>query len=140
MSFNPIDYDIPDSYRHWQGDTAEDYIGPFFFFMDGEHPRTAFRVQARHCNAHQTVHGGVLMSFADYTLCLGANGGSEAESVVTVSCNNEFVAPAIEGELVTGEAETIRRGRNIVFMRCALRAGDQIVLTSSAVIKRLDKK
>ena len=140
MSFNPIDYDIPDRYRHWQGDTAEDYIGPFFFYMDGEHPRTAFRVQARHCNAHQTVHGGVLMSFADYTLCLGANGGSEAESVVTVSCNNEFVAPASEGELVTGEAETIRRGRNIVFMRCALCVGEQIVLTSSAVIKRLGKK
>ena len=65
MSFNPEDYDIPESYRHWEGDAAEDYIGPFFFYMDGEHPRTAFRVQARHCNAHQTVHGGVLMSFAD---------------------------------------------------------------------------
>lgn len=140
MSFNPEDYDIPGSYRHWEGDAAEDYIGPFFFYMDGEHPRTAFRVQARHCNAHQTVHGGVLMSFADYTLCLGANGGSESESVVTVSCNNEFIAPASEGALITGEAETIRRGRNMVFMRCLLRAGDQIVLTSSAVIKRLGKK
>ena len=59
MSFNPIDYDIPDGYRHWQGDTAEDYIGPFFFYMEGEDPRTAFRVQARHCNAHQTVDCGV---------------------------------------------------------------------------------
>ena len=135
--FKPKDYGISGRYRHWQGDTAEDHIGPFFFYMDGKHPRTAFRVQARHCNAHQTAHGGVLMSFADYTLCLGANGGLEAESVATVSCNNEFVAPASEGELIMGEAETIRRGRNIVFMRCVLRAGDQTVLTSSAVIKRL---
>ncbi|HBW82404.1 MAG TPA: thioesterase [Gammaproteobacteria bacterium] len=140
MSFKPIDYDISDCYRHWQGDMAEDHIGPFFFYMDGTHPRTAFRAQARHCNAHKTVHGGVLMSLADYTLCLGANGGSEAESVVTVSCNNEFVAPASEGDLIMGEAETIRRGRNMVFMRCVLRSGEQIVLTSSAVIKRLGKK
>lgn len=136
MSFNPAEYDIPANYRHWEGDTAEDSIGPFFFYMDGDNPRTAFRVQAHNCNAHNTVHGGVLMAFADYTLCLGANGG-ESESVVTVTCNNEFVAPANEGDLILGEAETIRRGRSIVFMRCTLRTGERVILTSSAVIKRI---
>lgn len=136
MSFNPAEYDIPANYRHWEGDTAEDSIGPFFFYMDGDSPRTAFRVQAHNCNAHNTVHGGVLMAFADYTLCLGANGG-ESESVVTVTCNNEFVAPANEGDLILGEAETIRRGRSIVFMRCTLRTGERVILTSSAVIKRI---
>ena len=140
MSFDPVDYDIPSSYKHWEGDTAEDYIGPFFFFMDGEHPRTAFRVQAHHCNAHNTLHGGVLMAFADYTLCLGANAGSNEESVATVTCNNEFVAPAHHGELVVGEAETIRRGRSMVFMRCTLQVDERVVLTSSAVIKRLQNK
>ena len=139
MSFDPVDYGIPETYRHWEGDKAEDYIGPFFFYMDGEHPRTAFRVQAHNCNAHHTVHGGVLMAFADYTLCLGANGG-ESESVVTVTCNNEFIAPASEGDLITGEAETIRRGRSMVFMRCTLRSGEQTVLTSSAVIKRISNR
>ncbi|HBJ90941.1 MAG: PaaI family thioesterase [Pseudomonadales bacterium] len=139
MSFNPAEYDIPANYRHWEGDTAEDSIGPFFFYMDGDNPRTAFRVQAHNCNAHNTVHGGVLMAFADYTLCLGANGG-ESESVATVTCNNEFVAPANEGDLILGEAETIRRGRSIVFMRCTLRTGEQVILTSSAVIKRIGNR
>ena len=139
MSFNPAEYDIPANYRHWEGDTAEDSIGPFFFYMDGDIPRTAFRVQAHNCNAHNTVHGGVLMAFADYTLCLGANGG-ESESVATVTCNNEFVAPANEGDLILGEAETIRRGRSIVFMRCTLRTGEQVILTSSAVIKRIGNR
>lgn len=139
MSFNPAEYDIPANYRHWEGDTAEDSIGPFFFYMDGDNPRTAFRVQAHNCNAHNTVHGGVLMAFADYTLCLGANGG-ESESVATVTCNNEFVAPANEGDLILGEAETIRRGRSIVFMRCTLRTGVQVILTSSAVIKRVGNR
>ncbi len=139
MSFNPAEYEIPANYRHWEGDTAEDSIGPFFFYMDGDNPRTAFRVQAHNCNAHNTVHGGVLMAFADYTLCLGANGG-ESESVATVTCNNEFVAPANEGDLILGEAETIRRGRSIVFMRCTLRTGVQVILTSSAVIKRIGNR
>lgn len=139
MSFKPEDYDIPSHYQHWQGDKAEDFIGPFFFFMEGPHSRTAFRIQEHHCNAHDSVHGGVLMSFADYTLCLGANGGS-SESVATVSCNNEFVAPAYQGELVLGQAETIRRGRSIVFVRCTLAVEDRIVLSSSAVIKRIQNQ
>ena len=91
MSIKPEDYEIDSNYRHWEGDKAEDYIGPFFFVMDGENTRTAFRVQEHHCNAHDSLHGGVLMALADYTLCICANGG-ETASVVTVSCNSEFIA------------------------------------------------
>lgn len=136
MHPEPEDFDIPANYQHWNGDKAEDYIGPFFFYMEGDHPRTAFRVQEHNCNAHDSVHGGVLMTFADYTLCLGANGGG-SESVATVSCNNEFVAPAFNGELILGQAETIRRGRSIVFVRCTLAVDDRVILVSSAVIKRI---
>ena len=107
MSFKPEDYDIPSHFKHWMGDKAEDYIGPFFFHMDGDTPRSAFRVQQHNCNAHDSVHGGVLMTFADYTLCLGANMG-ESESVATVSLSNEFIAPAYKGDLVEGECEKPR--------------------------------
>ena len=30
MKFNPKDYNIPEEYRHWHGDKAEDFLGPFF--------------------------------------------------------------------------------------------------------------
>jgi uncharacterized protein (TIGR00369 family) len=136
---NPEDYNVPSNYRHWVGDTAEDYLGPFFFNMDGEHPRTAFRIQEHHCNAHDTIHGGILMSLADYTLCLGANGGLESESVVTVSCNSEFIAPASQGDLILGTGEVVRSGGSIVFMRCVLKVEDTVVLVSSGVIKRIRK-
>jgi len=139
MKFRPEDYQIDSNYRHWEGDKAEDYIGPFFFVMDGENTRTAFRVQEHHCNAHDTLHGGVLMALADYTLCICANGG-ESESVATVSCNSEFVGPASHGDLVEGRGELIRRGGSLVFSRCELFVGEKTVLTSSAVIKLLRKK
>ena len=135
----PADYNVPVEYRHWVGDKAEDFIGPFFFYMDGDNPRTAFRVREQNCNAHDSVHGGVLMAFADYTLCLGANGG-ESESVATVSQNNEFIAPAYLGDLVLGRGEVIRRSRSIVFVRCELFVADRTVLTASAVIKRIQNK
>ncbi|MBQ14603.1 MAG: PaaI family thioesterase [Gammaproteobacteria bacterium] len=136
MAIHPTEYDIPASYQHWVGDKAEDYIGPFFFYMDGENPRTAFRIQQHNCNAHDSVHGGVLMAFADYTLCLCANGGSY-ESVATVSCNNEFTAPAYLGDLLQGSGEVTKRGGSMVFARCVLRVEDTVILTSSAVIKRI---
>ena len=139
MSLKPEDYAIDANYRHWEGDKAEDYLGPFFFVMEGENPKTAFRVQEHHCNAHDSLHGGVMMAMADYTLCLCANGG-ESESVATVSCNSEFVAPAFLGDLVEGRGELIRRGGSIVFSRCILTVGKQVVLTSSAVIKRIRRK
>jgi len=139
MTISPEEYNVPSNYHHWLGDKAEDHIGPFFFYMDGENPCTAFRVQAHNCNAHDSVHGGVLMTLADYTLCLGANGGT-SESVATVSFNSEFVAPAYLDDLILGRAQVIRRGRSIVFCRCELAVGDQIVLVASAVIKRIQNK
>ena len=136
MSIKPEYYQLPSNYRHWEGDTAEDYIGPFFFYIDGETPRTAFRIQEHHCNAHNSVHGGVLMAFADYTLCIGANMG-ESESVATVSCNNEFVAPAYQGDLLEAECVVVRRGKSLVFTRCEVRVGGKSILNSSGVIKRI---
>ena len=136
MSIKPEDYQIASNYRHWKGDTAEDYIGPFFFYIDGETPRTAFRIQEHHCNAHNSIHGGVLMAFADYTLCIGANMG-ESESVATVSCSNEFVAPAYQGDLLEAECVVVRRGKSLVSTRCEVRVGDKPILNSSGVIKRI---
>ena len=139
MKMNPKDYDIPEDYRHWHGDKAEDFLGPFFFRTEGDVIHTAFRVEERHCNAHESLHGGVMMTFGDYTLCLAANGGAE-ESVATVTCNNEFVAPAHLGDLVLGRSELVRRGRSLVFARGELRVDDQVILTCSAVIKLLKKR
>ncbi len=138
MSIKPEDYNVPSQYRHWVGDKAEDLIGPFFFHMEGEHPRTAFRVREQHCNAHDSVHGGVLMTFADYTLCMGANGGT-SESVITVSLNSEFTAPAFNGDLIEGRGQVMRRGKSMVFVRCELLANNEIVLVASAVIKLIKK-
>jgi len=136
MKFKPENYDIPADYRHWHGDRAEDFLGPFFFKLNGDAIHTAFRVEERHCNAHNSLHGGVMMTFADYTLCLAANGGGE-QSVATVTCNNEFVAPAHKGDLVLGRCEVVRRGRSLVFTRGELLVDGKIILSCSGVIKLL---
>ena len=142
-AFKPTDYGIEKHYRHWDGDPAEDAVGPFFFHADENNkpPRmlTAFRSEARHCNAHGSVHGGILMTFADYTLCLAANGGSQ-ESMATVTQNCEFAAPAFADDIIRGEAEVLRAGRSMLFVRGVLRRGDGTpVMNASAVIMRVKK-
>lgn len=138
MDIIPAEFGIPAHYRHWVGDGAEDHIGPFFFHVDAGNIRTAFRICAQHCNAHNSVHGGVLMAFADYTLCLGANGGTQ-ESVITVTCNNEFTSPAFIGDLVEGFCQVIKRGKSMVFVRSELKVKDEVILMSSGVVKRIQK-
>jgi uncharacterized protein (TIGR00369 family) len=140
LNFNPKDYGIDEDFAHWEGDAAEDHIGPFFFKFDGGVLKSAFRVEERHCNSHESIHGGVLMTFADYTLCVAANGGSHDESVSTVSCSNEFLAPALPGTVLIGSAEVTRKGGSLVFVRVVIRSGEQVVLTSSAVVKRLRQR
>lgn len=135
----PQDYDVPTQYSHWEGDPAEDRIGPFFFRIERGVVYSAFRVQAQHCNSHASAHGGLLMAFADYTLCIAANEGTN-EGVVTVSCSNEFIGPAVAGDLVCGRSEVTRRGGSLVFVRVVLSVEGRPILTSSGIIKRLRAK
>jgi uncharacterized protein (TIGR00369 family) len=130
--------ELPTGYEHWHGDRAEDHNGPFYFKLDGDDIVTAFRVPSENCNAHNTLHGGILMMFADYTLCLAAIGGTH-EGVVTVTCNNEFVGPAFEGNLVTGRGEVTRKGGSLIFARAVIEANGKPILTSSAVLKRVPR-
>ena len=77
--------------------------------------------------------------FADYTVCIAALGGAQ-ESVVTVTCNNEFIGPAASGDVVEGLGEVTRSGGSLIFTRATLRANGRIILTASAVIKKLNGK
>ena len=129
---------FPAGYQTDSGyDQAEDHIGPFYFKHEGDAYEFAFLAGAQHCNANQIVHGGVLMTFADYGLCMVATDGYEAESCVTVSFNSEFVAAAEIGQIVTCQAEVMRKTRSMVFVRGQVYAQNEIVMSFSAVVKRL---
>ncbi|MEM7344403.1 MAG: PaaI family thioesterase [Chloroflexota bacterium] len=135
--FTPQDYDIPEHFKHWNGDPAEDHIGPFFYYRDENGTiNTALRVQAHHCNVYKITHGGILMAFADYTLGITAM-ESENDQIVTISCNNEFVNHASEGDLIVGHGELVRPTRSLVFTRATLTVGERTLLTSSGIFKRI---
>ena len=80
------------------------------------------------------MHGGVLLTLADYTLCLAGMDNSQ-QGCMTVSLSSEFLAPAQAGQQLRGLGIRTRAGHKLRFVRCDIRAGETLVLTASAVLK-----
>jgi len=57
-------------WRCWREDPFEQAAGPFYYRVDELGPVAAFRAGAKHMNLGASVHGGCLMSFADFAPCL----------------------------------------------------------------------
>ena len=118
-------------------DPAEDHIGPFYFRQVGGEMECAFVAEQKHCNANGTVHGGVLMTFADYALCMAATDGYEGESCVTVSFSCEFLAAAELQGVVSCKPKVTRKTGGMVFLTGEVMCNEALCLTCSAVVKRL---
>lgn len=137
------DFNIDSSFRHWPGDAAEDRAGPFFSRFNETGIESRFRSSPDNANMFGQVHGGVLMTFADYTLCMAAccdPDSGEMTPLVTVSMNSEFVSSAQAGDLVCGQASITRRGGSLVFVRGQLSVEDRVVMSCSAVLKLIRQR
>jgi uncharacterized protein (TIGR00369 family) len=132
---------FPEGYSTDPGfDPAEDYIGPFYYRKDESGWSYAIKAEARHCNTNGIVHGGVLMTLADFGLCMQATNHYDKESCVTVSFNCEFVAAAQIGDLIECTAGVTRKTGSMAFVRGEVFTGETVVMTFSAVVKRLYDK
>lgn len=129
---------LPEEYQTDEGfDPCEDHIGPFYYKRDGDRFRYAFRVEDQHCNTHGIVHGGVLMTFADYALCMEATSHYADESCITVSFSCEFVSAARLGSLVECTANVTRKTGSLTFVTGEVMEKEDVIFTFSAVVKRL---
>ena len=60
--------------------------------------------------------------------------------MVTVTCNNEFIGPAFDGDLVIGRGEVTRKGGSLIFVRAIIEVDGKPILTSSGVVKRVKRR
>ena len=127
-------------WQTWIRDSFENHIGPFWhrFEADGR-VRCAFRVEKKHLNGSQNVHGGCFMAFADY--CLFAIGRHALQGKgVTVNFACEFLDAGHEGELIECTGEVTRAGGSLIFLRGEMTAGESRLFTFSGTIKRVKRK
>jgi uncharacterized protein (TIGR00369 family) len=125
-------------WQHWVGDTYEDHTGPFYFREEPDGSiRCAFRAGPQHMNASGHMHGGCMLTFADYALFMIGNKSMENGAGVTVSLNGEFIGPAELGDLVEATGEVVRAGGSLIFMRGLISTGGRPMMTFSGVVKRV---
>ena len=129
---------LPSDYQVYEyDDPFEDHVGPLGYKVVDGTITFAFLADARHRNTAGTVHGGMLMTFADFALCLTATWDQPGEKCVTVSCNSEFVAPGRPGDVIEASGEVVRRTRSLTFVRGQVYANERILLNYSAIVKRI---
>ena len=114
---------LPAGYsKYAYNDAFEELVGLLGYKVEGDTISFAFRADARHRNTGDSIHGGMLMTFADFALCLTAVWNQPEERCVTVSLNCEFVAAGREGDLIESVCEVVRG---------TLFVGDRILLNFS---------
>jgi len=125
-------------------DPFEDHAGPFYrrILPSGE-ILCAFEAQQQHGNNSGSVHGGMLMTFADFALFALSDTGLHSP-MVTISFNAEFTAPAYVGDLVEARGDIVRRTKSLIFIRGQIFVRDEpeerLVLNFSGIIKKAREK
>ena len=114
------------------------FVGPFYRLPDAEAgtiKRLAFVITEKHMNAAGSVHGGMLMSFADMAMSRTARSDDGNATVSTVSVNCDFVGPARLNDVVEARVRVSRRARTMVFLAAELVAGDRLLLVATGLWK-----
>ncbi len=111
--------------------------GPLYGKREGNKLVLGLRVEQRHCNIGGICHGGMLMTFADMQLSLGARFDSQEEFgfMPTVNMTADFLAPAALGAWVEGRTELLRATRNLIFCQCIVSSNGAPAVRASGIMK-----
>ena len=128
-------------WKVWSSDPFELLAGPFYS-RETEDGRMvcAFRAEAKHMNGGGFMHGGCLMTFADYALFAIADKALMDTGSVTASLNGEFIDSAHVGDLIEASGEVVRAGGSLVFIRGLVTTGGRPLLNFSAIVKKVRRK
>jgi uncharacterized protein (TIGR00369 family) len=128
-------------WKLWSTDPFELHAGPFYQKTDeAGQVVCAFRAERKHMNGGGFMHGGCLLTFADYALfCIGADALAGTGSV-TASLSGEFLDAAQEGELIEARGEVTRGGKSLVFIRGMVTTSDRPLLTFNGIVKKVRRK
>ena len=130
-------------WHYWDGDAYESQlVGPFYMKKDDNGEMVgAFRAEPSHMNGHGNMHGGCMMSFADFGLFVITDEIINDETPgVTLSMNSEFLSAASVGDLMEVRGEVLKAGRSVVFVRGVVTANGTPCLNFSGTIKILRKR
>lgn len=129
-------------WTYWPEEAFEaQTAGPFYMKADENGDIvSAFRAEEKHMNGGGVVHGGALMSFADFALFAISSKEKPDTYGLTVAFASEFLAGAKLGALMEARGEVLRAGRSIIFVRGIVTGDGEPVLNFSGTIKKIKPK
>lgn len=97
-----------------------------------------FRVTRAHTNPLGMCHGGMLATFADMLVPMAGLYQSQGERrfLPTIGLQLDFLAPAPEGAWVQGQADVLRKTRNLVFGQGLVTVDGELALRVSGIFKQ----
>lgn len=113
-----------------------DQNGPLYGRWRQQRFTLGLRIEARHCNPAMTCHGGMIMTFADMSLLIGASLQANLQQyLLTVNLTTDFIGPANQGEWLEGDCEVTRASKNLVFAHGMLQAEGRSVARINGLFK-----
>ena len=127
---------------HWNHDPFETRSGPFFMRReaDGSYV-SAFRAEPRHMNGGGFMHGGCLMTFADFALfAIATDELADGGQAVTMNLASDFLGSAQPGALMEARGEVTRGGGKTIFVRGLITADGAPCLSFTGIIRKLARR
>ncbi|MGD9885456.1 MAG: PaaI family thioesterase [Reyranella sp.] len=127
-------------------DPFEDHVGPFYFRISGDASRAGsvhcvLPTLPRHGNYVGGVHGGAILTFADYALCLvagrAADGGTNTSFAMTVSIAVEFLDAGRIGPPLEATGEPLQVTGRLAFARGSLSQEGRTIALWSGVVRHV---
>jgi uncharacterized protein (TIGR00369 family) len=109
------------------------HLGPMYFKRCEDLMVVGLRVEDKHRNRGQMMHGGMICTLADTASHWAAkNARQPASMMLTTGLSVNLMGNAAPGEWVEARVEVLRAGRSIVFTNCQICCGDKTIAQASA--------
>ena len=86
------------------------------------------------------MHGGCMMTFADFALFAIATDILNGDHAVTLNLSGDFLGPISSGALVEARGEVTRGGGKTIFVRGLVTGDGQPALSFTGIIRRLSRR
>ena len=125
-------------YKSWyETEPFEDHAGPFYYQENNKGNISAFECKKHHLNGMGSLHGGMIMSFIDYTLFVISLNQVKEDSFVTVSCSTEFLRASVNDNIIYGKGEITNKTGSMIFIKGEIFNEKVTISTFSGILKRV---
>ena len=136
-----INKDLKNFKKWYETEPFEDFVGPFFYKKNKYNYISAFECKDHHLNAMGSLHGGMIMSFIDYTMFVVCLEVIKEQSFVTVSCSTEFLNPSIDDKIIYGNGEITQETKSMIFVKGKIFNNQSTTIsTFSGILKKIRSK